>query len=140
MNHITLNTGNCEAIPEAALFNLPFVEEGKLLEPYDRYAINALFADEGWFYFDLFLDEHHITANMVCLSASVSEGCWTQLTSLYLQIYGTPPLIAANSPPLPWLATVVLPSRVIFGSQLIAKVEQAIALSGEAEQGRNRRQ
>jgi hypothetical protein len=128
MQHVTLNTGNSEDFINPPLFVLDFLKEGGLQEPYDRYSVTALFAGAGWFYFDLSLDGEHVTANMICLSDS-SDGCWEQITSLYLQIYGSTPAIPANSPPAPWLATVILPNPAIFGSKIVAQIEQAIAIS-----------
>jgi hypothetical protein len=133
MNHITLNTGNSEPFLSPSLFTVDSLKEGALPEPYDRYCINTLFADAGWFYFDLALDGEHITANMVCYSEGCGDVNWGQITSLYLQIYGSIPPVPASSPKTSWLATVVLPIPAVFKTQMVAQVEQAIALSGTKE-------
>jgi len=125
MKHITLNTGNSEEVIQPPLFSLDRVIEGVLPEPCDRYSIAALFAEEGWIYFDLELDGEHITVNMVGLGGSEA---WEQIISLYLMIYQSAPPVPASSPDTPWLATVVLPTSKIFESQMMAQIEQAIAL------------
>ncbi len=130
MNHITLNTGNSELFLEPPLLELDVLKKGKLPEPYDRFRINTLFSDDGWFYFDLALDDEHITANMVCHNKRNESDCWQQMVSLYLQIYDSAPPVPANAPVKPWLATVALPCPTIFTSQIIASIEQAIAISG----------
>jgi hypothetical protein len=127
MEHITINTGNQEPAIEPPVFVMEKVHPGKLPEPYDRFEIKRIFSEKGWLYFDLYQDGKQVTANMVVWLA---EGeTWEQMISFYLQIYQSPPPVSANPPSPPWMATVILPNPAILGSQLVARVEQAIALS-----------
>jgi hypothetical protein len=126
VTHLTLNTGNLFVVVGEPLFG-DCHQKGELPEPFDRFAIETVFKGKGWQYFDLSLDGEHVTANMVCWQES--DGCWEKLTSLYLQIYDSPSQVSATPPQPPWLATVVLPNSAIENSQLIAQVEQSIALN-----------